>query len=77
MTVEMFYWCNLANGNKRTCGYIEARGAIVGAKVELVDLDGQCWDVLTVGEGVPKERVRANEMKFKSFQASLKGGGIA
>ncbi|MEM9139979.1 MAG: hypothetical protein AAGB15_09100 [Pseudomonadota bacterium] len=77
MTGEMFHWCNLANGSKRTCGYIEARGAIVGAKVELVDLDGELWEVLSVGEGVPKDQVRKNEMKFKAFQDSLKGGGIA
>ncbi|MEM7033792.1 MAG: hypothetical protein AAF629_29885 [Chloroflexota bacterium] len=76
MTDTMFYWCNLANGDKRTCGYIEARGARVGAKVRLIDLDGQFWQVLTVGRAVPKETVRNNEKRFKAFQGSLKGGGI-
>ena len=60
MTDEMFHWCQLANGSKRTCGYIEARGAKVGARVEMVDLDGELWEVLTVGEAVPKEAVRKN-----------------
>ena len=40
MTDQLYHWCQLANGDKRTCGYIEARGATVGARVELVDLDG-------------------------------------
>ena len=77
MTDQVFHWCNLANGNKRTCGYIEARGAKVGNRVELVDLDGEFWEVLTVGDPVPSDQVRANERRFKSFQSSLKGGGIA
>ena len=77
MTDQIFHWCNLANGDKRTCGYIEARGAKVGAQVELPDLDGEMWEVLTVGDPTPADRVRQNERKFKAFQASLKGGGIA
>lgn len=77
MTDQVYHWCNLANGDKRTCGYIEARGAKVGAQVELLDLDGELWDVLTVGDPVPADQVRKNERKFKAFQDSLKGGGIA
>ena len=76
MTDQLYHWCQLANGDKRTCGYIEARGATVGARVELVDLDGDLWEVLSVGEGVPKDQVRANEKRFKAFQESLRGGGI-
>lgn len=75
---KMYYWCNLQNGNKRTSGYIEERGAKAGNKVEMIDLDGEFWTVNTVDpKGVTKEFVRSNEMKFKGFQASLKGGGIA
>lgn len=77
MTDQVYHWCNLANGDKRTCGYIEARGAKVGMKVELVDLDGELWDVLSVGDAVPAEKVRAHERRFKAFQGSLQGGGIA
>lgn len=76
MTDEMFHWCQLANGDKRTAGYIEARGAIVGAQVEMIDLDGELWDVLTVGDAVPKDHVRKNEKRFRAFQDSLRGGGI-
>lgn len=75
---KMYYWSHLQNGNKHTAGYIEARGAVPGHKVELIDLDGEFWTVNTVSsEGVTKEFVRINEMKFKAFQGSLKGGGIA
>lgn len=76
MTDQLYHWCNLANGQKRTCGYIEARGAKVGNKVQMIELDSEMWDVLTVGPGVPKDQVRKNEVKFKAFQASLNGGGI-
>lgn len=77
MTDQLYHWCHLANGDKRTCGYIEARGARVGLRVELIDLDGDFWDVLSVGDGVPKEQVRQNEMRFKAFQGSLRGNTIA
>lgn len=77
MTDQLYHWCNLANGDKRTCGYIEARGAKVGSKVELLDLDRELWEVLTVGNPTPADQVHANERKFKAFQASLKGGVIA
>ncbi|MCK4815031.1 hypothetical protein KA005_04615 [bacterium] len=74
---NMYYWCNLQNGAKRTSGYIAARGATVGHKVEMIDLDGEFWIVNTVDpKGVTKEFVRTNQQKFKEFQGSLKGGGI-
>lgn len=74
---QMYYWCNLHNGVKHTAGYIEDRAAKVGNVVEMIDLDGKFWTVDTVvGSGVTKKYVRDNEMNFKGFQASLKGGGI-
>ena len=76
MTDDLYHWCNLASGDKRTCGYIEARGARVGAIVELVDYEGELWEVLSVETGVPKEQVRKNAKRFKAFQDSLRGGGI-
>ncbi len=74
---DTYHWCQLANGDKRTAGYIEARGATVGSKVELTELDGEFWEVLTVGDAVSKEFMRAQGQRFKGFQESLKGGGIA
>jgi hypothetical protein len=77
MSNDMYYWCNLKNGAKRTSGYIEERGATVGKECEMIDLDGEFWTVVTVGaKPVSKEYIRKGEMKFKDFQGSLKGGGI-
>lgn len=76
MPDEMFYWCQLANGDKRTVGYIEARGAKLGNRVELLNLDGEFWEVLSVGDAKPKDWIRNNEKRFRDFQGSLAGGGI-
>lgn len=73
-----YYWCFLRNGDRETCGFIPARGARVGALVEMVDLDGEMWEVTSRGEGVSREYVRDQERRFKDFQGSLlkSGGGI-
>ena len=77
MSSELYYWCNLQRENNHTSGYIEERGAKVGSKVELVDLDGEFWEVMSVSENsVTKDFVRNQERAFKQFQASTKGGGI-
>ena len=74
---KTYHWCHLKNGDKRTCGYIEDRGATVGSSVQMIDLDDEFWEVTSVqNESVTKEYVRNNEKRFKGFQASLKGGGI-
>ena len=72
-----YFWCHLKNGNKYTAGYIEKHGAKVGNRVEMVDLDGEFWDVTRVNpQGVTKEYVRKHERQHKAFQESLLGGGI-
>lgn len=77
MADTMYFWAQMRNGDKHTCGYIEERGAKVGAMVELTDLDGEFWEVTSVSiPGVTKEYVRANEKKYKAFQKSTRGGGI-
>lgn len=74
---QMYYWCQLRRGNRYTCGYIEERGASIGNKVELVDLDGKFWEVTSVGQpGVTKEFVRKSERGYKDFQGSTRGDGI-
>lgn len=74
---QMYYWTQLQRGNQHTCGYIEERGAKVGAFVELVDLDGAMWEVTSVSDKpVTKEYVRNNEKRYKAFQKSTRGGGI-
>lgn len=70
-----FYWCFLKNGDKETCGYIEERGAKVGYKVELVEMDGEFWEVISVNPN-PVSRDIALGRNYKDFQHSTKGGGI-
>lgn len=69
MSDDNYYWCQLKNGNSRTCGYIEARGAKVGSKVELVDInvDG-LWDVISVGKSISKEDMRSSERLFSKWR---------
>jgi hypothetical protein len=66
----------MGNGDKRTVGYIEERGAKVGKQVELVDVDGEFWDVLSVGYSMSKEAFQRQNRTYKIFQISTKGGGI-
>ncbi len=76
MSKDSYFWCQLKNGNKETVGYIPARGAKVGAKVQLPDIDNEFWEVISVGDEKSKEYVRNNEKGYKAFQMSLSGGGI-
>lgn len=64
-----YTWCQLKNGNKRTCGYIETRGAKVGNRVEMIDMDREFWEVINVGIEVSKELVRSNERMFKKWRS--------
>lgn len=76
MSDDLMYWCRLKNGDKETIGFIEERGAKIGSLVEMVDIDGEFWEVTHVGYSQPKSEVRQNERRFKNFQGSLRGGGI-
>ena len=62
---NQYHWVQLKNGNKRTCGYIEQRGAKIGNRVQMIDIDNEFWDVLTVSEGVDKSLIRENEKQHK------------
>ena len=74
---EQYFQCTLTKGEETTIGWIEERGAFVGAIVELLDLDGEFWTVTIVGDkSLPKSLIRENERKFKAFQKSTRGGGI-
>ena len=66
-----FYWCKLQRSNKHTCGYIEAKGADLGKQVEMVDIDGEFWEVTSVGHGVTKSHARTVERKNKDFTRSI------
>lgn len=44
--MKLYKQCGLARDNQRTVGWIETRGAKVGASVEI---DGNFWEVTGVG----------------------------
>jgi len=65
--MKTYIQCTLAQGNTRTVGWIEERGAKLGACVEIKD-DG-FWDVIGVGSiGLSKDQVDAmGRAKFGSI----------
>lgn len=69
--------CKLKKDNSFTHGYIEERGAKVGAFVELIDFDGEFWEVISVSDiFIDKDMIRKQERNYKFFQGSTRGGGI-
>lgn len=66
--------CGLAQGNARTQGWIEDRGAKVGNRVEILD-EGMTglWDVTGVGDTVlSKAEVREKEARGRNSFTALK-----
>lgn len=64
--------CGLAQGNSRSQGWIEERGAKLGARVEIEELGG-FWDVTGVGETVrTKSEVREAESRGRQSFTALK-----
>ncbi len=56
-----YYQCDLANGTARTHGYLEDKGAKVGAKVKLLDSDDPevYWEVIAVADkGLSEEEMK-------------------
>ena len=71
--MKQYFQCRLQRGDSETVGWIEARGAKVGASVELL-LSKEMWDVVEVYEhGLPedilKEYQRLNRKSLPSIQA--------
>ena len=67
-----YHQCKLTNGTTHTVGYIEERGAIVGAKVELEEHD-ELWEVLTVSTNFyTKNELRAKQRADRNSCSSIK-----
>jgi hypothetical protein len=49
--MRTYQQCGLAQDNQRTVGWIESRGAKIGARVEIEELGG-FWEVTGVGETI-------------------------
>ena len=71
--MKQYFQCRLQRGISETVGWIEAKGAKVGASVELLP-SKEMWDVVEVYEhGLPedilKEYQRLNRKSLPSIQA--------
>lgn len=64
--------CGLAQGNARTIGWIEERGAQVGFRVEIEELGG-FWEVTGVGDTAhSKTEMREAEARGRQSFTALK-----
>jgi hypothetical protein len=67
MTMKQYVQCRLSQGTKRTIGYIEDRGALLGARVEIDELGG-LWTVDSTGHQMSSEQLHSKQsMDRKSF----------
>ena len=71
--MKQYLQCRLQRGASETTGWIEARGAKVGATVELLP-SGEMWEVAEVfkhglPEDVLKETQKLNRKSLPSVQA--------
>lgn len=59
--MKQFHQCRLRRGDSETTGWIEDRGARVGARVELKP-SGELWEVTAVFHpGLPESVLRDNQ----------------
>jgi hypothetical protein len=56
--------CGFSQGASRTQGWIEERGAILGASVEIMELGG-FWEVIGVGD-VSKSKEEVHEVEARA-----------
>ena len=57
----MMYQCKLEQGNVNSVGYIEERGAKIGASVEIPELGG-FWKVTEVGNAIEKSKLQDKQV---------------
>jgi hypothetical protein len=64
--------CGLAQENQRTIGWIEERGAIAGARVEIEELGG-FWTVTGVGQTLmSREELTTKQRADRASCSSIK-----
>ncbi len=72
--MTMFYQCRMRRDGTETVGWIEERGAKVGASVELISADGEFWTVVEVYKfGLDEAALRAKQARDRDCLPSLKG----
>lgn len=78
LNMEFYRQCRFRSGNTETVAWIEERGAKVGYFVTFEDDDqeGRLWEVLSVGQRIPKDVVFDRERDYmKQRKASdIKSG---
>lgn len=72
MSEQMYIWAQLKNGTRQTCGYIEQKeGVSIGAKVEMLDMDGELWEITSLSDVKPRSYVMKQKNKGRDFAHSL------
>jgi hypothetical protein len=70
--MTQYFQCELRQGDAKTIGWIEERGAKVGASVELLTADKKFWVVTQVYPGGLEEKVlRAKQANDRNCLPSL------
>jgi hypothetical protein len=72
--MTMFFQCRMRKGSAETIGWIEERGAKVGADVELKTADGEFWRVIEVyTPGLEAAALQAKQANDRNALPSLVG----
>lgn len=73
---ETYFQCRLARGTERTTGWLEARGARQGLRVQLLDMDrpGELWEVVEVyAAPLSKSQLTAKQLRDRNALPSIVG----
>jgi hypothetical protein len=71
--MKQYFQCLLRQGNSETTGWIEARGAKVGATVELLP-SHEMWEVAEVFKhGLPEDILKEQQKLNRNSLPSIKG----
>ena len=69
-----YFQCRMRHGSSETVGWIEERGAKVGARVELKSADSAFWDVVDVARpGLDEAKLREKQSNDRNALPSIIG----
>ena len=69
---DTYIWAKLENGTKRNMGYIEKKeGVKLGARVEMIDLDGEFWTITELSDEKSRAYVMGRKNRGKDFAHSI------
>lgn len=70
--LDLWYQCRLQQGESQTVGWIEGRGAKIGADVELPELGGM-WRVIAVYNHMDGTALREKQARDRNSLPSIVG----